>query len=99
MGELIDAMLKNMAKINKEAQEPVKDSEVLSYVQRRADEIFSRSKDGAVPSYFDIEVREYNMQSLIKAINNPVFSTKYNARQLRIQSNGSSVIRITQKEL
>lgn len=72
MGELIDAMLKNTAKKNKEAQEPVKDSAVLSYVQRRADEIFSRSKDGAVPSYFDIEVREYNMQSLIKAINNPV---------------------------
>lgn len=99
MGELIDAMLKNTAKKNKEAQEPVKDSAVLSYVQRRADEIFSRSKDGAVPSYFDIEVREYNMQSLIKAISNPVFSTKYNAQQLRIQSNDSSVIRITQKEL
>lgn len=102
MGELIDAISEDYRRRSRESKEPVTDAKILSFMQQKCDEMFNRKKtssDGSeVPVVsFRLEIPESYISSVIRAAQNPVFSSTYSiVQEGNRQSNGSYIISVHQ---
>lgn len=102
MGELLNAISDDYRRRSRESTEPVTDAKILSFMQQKCDEMFNRKKtssDGleAPVVSFRLEVPEGYISSVIRAAQNPVFSsTYYIVQEGNRQSNGSYIISVRQ---
>lgn len=104
MGELIDAISADYRRKSSETKEPVTDAKVLSFLQQKCEQMFARKKSNdsgfqASVISFRFEISESPMASVIRATQNPVFSSAYRIVQEGRQSNGSYIVTVYQKEL
>ena len=102
MGELLNAISDDYRRRSRESTEPVTDAKILSFMQQKCDEMFNRKKtssDGleAPVVSFRLEIPEGYISSVIRAAQNPVFSsTYYIVQEGNRQSNGSYLISVRQ---
>lgn len=102
MGELLNAISDDYRRRSRESTEPVTDAKILSFMQQKCDEMFNRKKtsvDGSeVPAVsFRLEIPEGYISSVIRATQDPVFSSAYYiVQEGNRQSNGSYIISVRQ---
>lgn len=102
MGELLNAISEDYRRRSRESKEPVTDAKILSFMQQKCDEMFNRKKTSSdgfeVPVVsFRLEIPENYISSVIRAAQNPVFSSTYSiVQEGNRQSNGSYIISVHQ---